>query len=92
MTKYNDHNIPIECWECEESPDWVKETACAYGLQAITAHIQTKHADLYPTLREAAAQAEKWMEGAYDREDEAEEAYHADFAYERKLNALRGKP
>lgn len=91
MTKYVDSNIPIQCWDCEGNPDWDKEIGCAYGLQAMAWHLQTVHAEKYPSVREAVAQAEYWMEGAYGDQDAEDEAYHNNQILVRSLRRQGGE-
>lgn len=90
MTKYIDSNIPMQCSECEYL-DWEQEIGCAYGLQAMTWHLQTVHAAKYPSLKEAAAQAEYWLEGAYDVQDEEDAAYYDNQPLVRSLRRQVGE-
>lgn len=80
MIEPTDTTIEIRCWECEHYE---------VGFQAMFEHILSDHPEY--NQHEAEVFALEWMEGAYDRWDEQQQNYAKDSAYERKLNALRGK-
>lgn len=63
MSEYTDKNIPIVCAECPG--EYTEE-----GVQAMFEHILDAHPEY--SRYEADAYALKWMDAAYDREDERE--------------------
>lgn len=81
----NDKTIEIRCGECFAYDVEHYET----GVQAMYEHILYEHPNY--NQHEADVFALEWMEAAYDRHDQEEDAYNRDHQYERKLNALRGK-
>ena len=72
---YTDENIPIICGECQHLED---------GLMHMYWHILCQHVN-YDIL-EAKDFAKRWMQDAYDREEEFEKAYHADRKIEKGVH------